>query len=437
MKFNVHPVLVTLFLCSLLFYSCEENDSIPVEVDWIKNNAHRPLSVDPSDIDFTDLQFFKSIIGDKRVVMLGEATHGDGTTFLAKTRLIKFLHTEMNFDIIAFESGIYECHKSWLDIKSGKNGIQSAKESISKVWSYTPDVYPLFDYIQNSKPSLELMGIDNQFFGTNKLDFNEDLEIFLQVRNSGLVNSADWINKKQILDDLIDSGLDPNSIGSNKLLEAKDIIESLIAEVATFDQSPNTELMYDAQFWSLLLRNFLTNTEFLQFRLIDEHLEASTIRDRQMADNLSWIMERYPNRKIVVWAASTHISRYISDAKFYYSNNNYGLAAAGYSPMGEHIFEKYGNKIYSIGFTAFEGDYYDFANFTILTLSPLINSIEDYMSQTNEQYLFIDYSKNLPNWLSQPFFSRVFGFAHVKHDWTNSFDGLFYSRTMKASRYGK
>ncbi len=437
MKLKLHPALATLFFCSSLLHSCEENNSFPVEVDWIKANAHRPLSVDPSEVDFSDLQFLKSIIGDKRVIMLGEATHGDGTTFLAKCRLIKFLHTEMDFDIIAFESGIYECHKSWLDMKAGKNGIQSAKESVSKVWSYTPEVYPLFDYIDNSKPSLELIGIDHQFLGTNKLDFNEDLELFLQMRNSNFVNSADWIDKKQILNDLIDSGLNPNSIGSDKLLEAKEIIESLIAEVATFDQSPNTELMNDAQFWILLLKNFQVNTQFLQM-VSEGNVQGYWLRDRQMADNLSWILDRYPNRKIIVWGANTHISRYIQDAKYYInSDNSYVSSAAGYIPMGEHIFEKYGNVMYSIGFTAYNGDYFDFQSFTKLTLSPQSNSIESYMNQSGEEYLFVDYKGILPNWLSQPFFSGVFAYGKVQNDWANSFDGLFYTRTMTASNYGK
>lgn len=436
MKSRSHLNLVIL-LITILFYCCDENEDFTAEVNWIKTNAHRPLSIDPSEVDFSDLQFLKPIIENKRVVMLGEATHGDGTSFLAKCRLIKFLHQEMEFDMIAFESGLYECHKSWLDIKSGKNGIEAAKEGISKIWSYTPEVYPLFEYIDNSPFSLELIGLDHQFLGTKKLDFTNDLELFLKNRNSPLVNSLDWTEKKNILDELINSGIDPTIVGNENLLKAAEVIEELIVEILTFDQTEKTELFDDAQFWILLLRNFQTNTQFLQL-VLNGDPQAYWIRDKQMADNLSWIIERFPNRKIIVWAANTHVSRYIKDTKYYIdSKKSYEQLAAGYAPMGEHIFEKYGNGIYSIAFTAFKGEYFNFESFTKSVISPQSNSIESYMNQLDDEYLFVNYKSDLPIWLSQPFISGVLGYSKAENDWANSFDGLFYTRTMSASNYGK
>ena len=77
---------------------------LEAKVEWLRVNVDPIRSVDPSDTDFSDLAPLKSAIGDSRIVMLGEQTHGDGTTFLAKTRLIQFLHQEMGFDVIAFRS---------------------------------------------------------------------------------------------------------------------------------------------------------------------------------------------------------------------------------------------------------------------------------------------------------------------------------------------
>ena len=61
----------------------------------IKGLAMPVLSIDPMDTDFGDLEALVDKIGTSRVVMLGEESHGDGATFQAKSRLIKFLHQRM------------------------------------------------------------------------------------------------------------------------------------------------------------------------------------------------------------------------------------------------------------------------------------------------------------------------------------------------------
>ena len=45
--------------------------------------------------------------------MLGEHPYDDGTTFVAKTRLVRFLHEQMGFNVLAFESGLYDCPKGY------------------------------------------------------------------------------------------------------------------------------------------------------------------------------------------------------------------------------------------------------------------------------------------------------------------------------------
>src|SRR6476646_1280732 len=78
-------------------------------VAWLKEHAVGLRSIDPADEDFADLEPLRKVIGDARIVQLGEQSHGDGATFHAKARLIKFLHQKMGFDVLAFESGLYDC----------------------------------------------------------------------------------------------------------------------------------------------------------------------------------------------------------------------------------------------------------------------------------------------------------------------------------------
>ena len=78
--------------------------------------SHKLNSIDPNDTDFSDLAPIGKAIGRSRVVLLGEQSHGDGATIAAKIRLVKYLHEKCGFDVLAWESGIYGCYLSDLDV---------------------------------------------------------------------------------------------------------------------------------------------------------------------------------------------------------------------------------------------------------------------------------------------------------------------------------
>ncbi len=123
-----------------------------------------PSAVPPAD-DYSDLQFFKRVIGDRRLVELGESGHGVAEFDAMKVRLVKFFHEQMGFDVIAFESSIYECFAANAQASQpGTAGIGILSTSIFGVW-WTKETLPLFDYLVQSKTTerpLILAGFDEQ-----------------------------------------------------------------------------------------------------------------------------------------------------------------------------------------------------------------------------------------------------------------------------------
>ncbi|MDP2955856.1 MAG: hypothetical protein Q8N53_05500, partial [Longimicrobiales bacterium] len=112
-------------------------------------------SVDPANRDFSDLQDLRDVIGDSRVVMLGEQSHGDGTVFLAKTRLIEFLHQEMGFDVLAFESGLFDMRKAWEAMAEGRDPREAFSTGVGLAWgairvveAMVPRTVPLMNRIE-------------------------------------------------------------------------------------------------------------------------------------------------------------------------------------------------------------------------------------------------------------------------------------------------
>ena len=86
------------------------DEKIELWKQWAREHAYRIKSITPvhEDIEsnsFTDLDMLKPLLQDKRIVFLGESSHGVAE-LLAKTRLIQFLHKEMGYNVLAFESGL-------------------------------------------------------------------------------------------------------------------------------------------------------------------------------------------------------------------------------------------------------------------------------------------------------------------------------------------
>jgi erythromycin esterase-like protein len=56
--------------------------------------------------DKSDYSFLDNVLKNKRIVLLGEQTHGDGATFDEKVKIVKHLNNTLGFNTIVFESGL-------------------------------------------------------------------------------------------------------------------------------------------------------------------------------------------------------------------------------------------------------------------------------------------------------------------------------------------
>ena len=117
-------------------------------ISWIRENHHAiSQPVTTAADDYADLQFLKEVIGDRRIVQIGESHHSVAEYGAVKTRLIKFLHEEMGFDVLAFESSIYECFAADLRQLSPADALFA---TIFSVWAFE-EVLPLFEYLNHTQ----------------------------------------------------------------------------------------------------------------------------------------------------------------------------------------------------------------------------------------------------------------------------------------------
>ncbi|MDQ7949059.1 MAG: hypothetical protein REI78_03065 [Pedobacter sp.] len=103
---------------------------------YVQQQARPIRTIEPDSLDFSDLKSIGDAIGNSRIVMLGEQDHGDAPTFLAKTRLIKYLHEKKGFDVIAFENDFFTLNQGWDGLPKQKEQIiDFLQHNIFTIWS--------------------------------------------------------------------------------------------------------------------------------------------------------------------------------------------------------------------------------------------------------------------------------------------------------------
>jgi erythromycin esterase len=384
-------------------------------VDWLAANAVRVRTLDPHDDDFADLEPLRKTLAGLRVVMLGEQNHGDGTTFLAKTRLIRFLHERMGFDVLAFESGLYDCAKAWEHLAAGEPARTAVPRGVFAIWTKSREVEPLIDYLgaqAKSAHPLELAGVDCQLTASASKDF-----LIADLHAQGFSDERVDRVIPHLIDGTWESGTVPLPSVEERAAFAKTIAQWRAAATSPY--------------WRQVIESIGVFAESEWLSTADS-AESTAVRDRQMGKNLVWLArKRYPNRKIIVWAATFHNARNVrtietSDAKLrrFYATD---------TPMGEVAKNALGKELYSLGVTSYDGES---ANAFAKSAKPLPpstpGSLEDLFVRAGLTDAVVDFHR-APRWLQAPMLSQIIGHIELRADWTRIVDGVLFIRHMERS----
>ena len=433
-------ILTLCVICQSIFARPNPHPANPPEetrearVAWLQGHAAQINSLDPNDTDFADLTSLGKAIADARVVMLGEQSHGDGAVFLAKTRIIRYLHEKRGFDVLVFESGLYDMAKVWAYLQQGEEPVKAVRRGVFGIWNGSQEFQPLIDYIgqvrQRNHP-LKIAGCDDQFTGTAAREFfRTDLRAFLDTRHIDMKTIANLSEFWQILDAIIERPYDKERVSKDR----QTLFFSAWDEIC---QQVNTLPGRDAElvFWIQLLRS--TRAYAKQVFEYDPNLQVfgaaanSGVRDAQMAENLLWLeQKRYPGCKIIVWAATDHITK---NPTTIVTNPPGGYA--GFSSMGHIVAKELGDQSYAIGFIASEGQMgvWRMPPRKLEATDP--GSLEGLFSSTTFQNAFLDLRRVPASclWLHSPIRSGLLGYSPFTADWSKVLDGIIYTRVMKPS----
>lgn len=404
-------LMVALF-CALQAYSQNRSDSLMTStlIDLGR--------VDEGDAGFSGFESFKEILKDAEIVMLGEQSHGEATTYETKIKLIKYLHQEMGFDLLLFESGLYDCSVAWEKIKNGEDVRTSMANSIFYLWSTTEEFKPLANYVEAhliSQNPLIVSGFDGQFTGRiSENEFVGDLKAFLETADKSILESEDWRKLEISLQSLVNYEL--KKYEKTQAMQDTTFINTIIEKVQAQDSV--------SLFWVQVLKS-------AKYLISDLKLKTN-YRDRQMAENLIWIKEQNPGKKIICWGATSHFlynSEQIRLMGFPY--NLVGRYYRKQPMMGEYIKQKYGPRVFTIGFIAYEGEAGLLPKHKIKPAKE--NSLEYAIAQSGLENCFLSFE----NYDSKELISRPLGNKYMKNNISNVMDGVVFNRTMERPQLDK
>ena len=396
---GAHAALVILvFAVSALAVHAQDSRWIA----WIRENHHaiRLPAVTPREDDFADLQFLKVVIGDRRIVQIGESHHSVAEYGAVKTRLIKFLHQEMGFDVLAFESSIYECFAA--DLRQ-LPPTEALFATIFSVWAFE-EVLPLFEYLKHSHSTprpLAFAGVDPQISSrtgvATRPAFLERVVGVIDARYAREVAQFD----AQFIDRIQREGPAYARDEEERLVafytRLADFFEKHRGQLLELLEGDASPLIAQRVAWSSvklvqLLRSYHLNPDDPS---LDGHM---AIRDRAMADNLTFLADDlYAGRKIIVWAANIHV-RHANEKTTWV-----------FPTMGGWLKKRFGDELYTIGLYPNRGTVPGARSlFTIDPADP--GTMERLLSDAGASQLFVDLlnqpASDGTRWMYEPMLSR-------------------------------
>lgn len=328
---------------------------------WLESHVSPIRTIDATDEDFSDLEPLADAIGAARVVQLGEPSHGAGSCFAAKARIVKFLHQRHGFDVLIWESGLYDVALAQAGMRGADDAMTAARRGVFTLWSMAAEVKPLFDTIKASQATvrpLEMAGFDMQVTadGSTKV-FAQDLRAFVAgLRDQALRERATALAEQGLAArERLFAGKFLTQDDLDALTAATRGLGGLIAE-----RRADFEQVRGPLGTSFMIRAIDNMRADAAFRAEFAHAPATTaaresMRDAANAANLRWLLEaQYAGRKAIVWAHDVH------GMNAYYDSNFRGVhlkAELGdMKPTGTFIADRLGKQVYTIGMTSFQGE---------------------------------------------------------------------------------
>lgn len=277
--------------------------------------------------DHSDLMFLKEYFKDKRLIGLGESSHGTKEHFMMKHRLIRFLVEEMGFRTFIIEASMQACLNINEYVLNGKGDARTALAS-QKYWTWnTTEVLAMIEWMREHNLRCK-RGEEVRFLGCDIKPMAEACELLKDYIGKYAPEFFD--EAATIIDDAAAQPLIWPGTGAPVCSPPMLLLGWMDARRQELITKSSPE-EYSA---ALLSARFILQSYESQFDILN-------VRDKYMFENTVAIMDSLPKgSKAIFWAHNGHISRQFS-----------------FNTVGGRLADYYGSAYCPLGFMFKDGEF--------------------------------------------------------------------------------
>ncbi|WNR46996.1 erythromycin esterase family protein [Paenibacillus roseipurpureus] len=314
-------------------------------VEHIKKQALPLKSID-------DLDVLIEAIGDKKYVLLGEASHGTSEFYKLRMELSRKLIETKGFSFIAVEGDWPACYEVNRYVKQYADGKPNARKALnaferwpSWMWA-NEEVLELVDWLKKhneTKPLEQRVG----FYGLDVYSLWESLEeIERYLQENGTPEQLAIAHKAFECFDRFEKegqnyGVSAAFYGESCKDDVVKLLKALHTKRVRYDE--DSEAALSAELNALAA----VNAEDYYTTMVRHDAESWNVRDRHMVEALRRLVDYHgPDAKVIVWEHNTHIG----DARAT------DMKADGMVNVGQLVREAHGEAdVCAIGFGTYRG----------------------------------------------------------------------------------
>jgi erythromycin esterase-like protein len=318
-------------------------------IEAIRQSAHR-LTGEPSDFDP-----LLQMIGDKRIVLIGEASHGTHEFYRIRAQITKRLITEKGFDAVAVEADWPDAYRVNQFVRL-TGADQEAIDSLTgfqrfPTWMWrNADVLDFVGWLRNFNEHSDSGRAG--FYGLDLYSLHASIRAVLDFLDK--VDPAAARRARYRYSCFENFGEDTQAygyaagFGLSKSCEDEAISQWMEMRRRAADLSKRDgHVLPDEFFFAEQNARLVKNAEEYYRAMFRERVSSWNLRDTHMAETLDALV-RYldpKTAKIVVWAHNSHLG----DARAT------EMGQQGELNVGQLVRQKYGKDTFAIGFSTFTG----------------------------------------------------------------------------------